>query len=328
MTRISGLSIAITGLIGVGVVAGGVAVITAGDPGCEPVATAGKASSLVSVEDPEGPGRPPVVDFPTPLITDGKEISTTVEGEGEVARAGAAVDFHIAAFLGANGQLLTASSFTDEESVRRVVDPESEDFFSRSLQCAQAGDRIVVTDTVESVFGPVPEDDLVQNDSTAVIVVDVVSSYLSQANGRPLASQSGSPMVVTHPEGFHGVTLPMGAPPEDLQVYTVKKGDGPPLASGDAAVVHFTGVVWETRQMFTSSFEQQTPLDVLLVDGSSGDAPEGVISGIYDGLVGQTVGSQVSIVVPPSAGYPEGAGPAGVPEGTTLVYVFDILGIR
>jgi len=328
MTRISGLSLAITGLIGVGIVAGGVAVVTAGDPGCDPLAVAGKASSLVDVEDAETPGNPPVAVFPTPLVTKGQELSRTIEGEGPPALTGAAVDFQVAAYLGTDGQFLTASSYTDQESVRRVINPESEDFFARSLQCAQAGDRLVVTDTIANVFGPIPEDELVQNDSTVVVIVDVVEAYLDQANGRQAPLQSGAPMIVTHPEGFHGVTLPMGSPPDDLQVYTVKKGAGAPLSSGDTAVVHFTGVVWETRQVFSSSFDQQTPLDIVLVDGSTEGAAQGVISGIYDGLQGQTVGSQVAIVVPPSAGYPEGAGPAGVPEGATLVYVFDILGIR
>ena len=328
MTRITGLSLAITGLIGLGVVAGGFAVASAGDPGCEPLALSGKASSLVDVEDAETEGSAPVAVFPTPLVTKGQEVSRTIAGEGQAALTGSAVDFHVAAYLGSDGQFLTASSFVDQEAVRRVVDPESEDFFARSLQCAKAGDRLVVTDTVENVFGPIPEDELVQNDSTVVVVVDIVQTYLDRADGRQQPAESGSPTIVTHPEGFHGVTLPMGAPPEDLQVHTVKKGVGAPLDSGDTAVVHFTGVVWETRQMFSSSFDQQTPLDIVLVDGSTEGAVEGVISGIYEGLLGQTVGSQVAIVVPPSAGYAEGAGPAGVPDGATLVYVFDILGTR
>jgi len=44
--------------------------------------------------------------------------------------------------------------------------------------------------------------------------------------------------------------------------------------------------------------------------------------------VGQTVGSQVAIVVPPALGYPDGNQPAGVPDGSTLIYVFDILGVQ
>jgi len=33
------------------------------------------------------------------------------------------------------------------------------------------------------------------------------------------------------------------------------------------------------------------------------------------------------VIVPPDLGYASGSAPAGVPEGSTLVYVVDILGI-
>lgn len=328
MTRISLLGVSIAALVGVGAVAGIVAVNQPRSEACGSVASAGKASSLVDVVDNETADAPPIATFPTPLVTRGQEISLVSSGDGLAAQPGAAVDFQVAAYLGTTGEFLTASSFVDNESVRRVVDPQSEDFFSRSLTCARAGDRLVVTDTIQSVFGPIPEDELVQNDSTVVVVIDVLDSFLTQADGRTAAAQSGSPRVVMHPDGYHGVSVPMGPPPTTLGVYTLKAGTGPLLQAGDTAVVHFTGVVWETRQVFSSSFDQDIPLDVVLVDGSTEGATEGVISGIFEGLVGQNVGSQVALVVPPAAGYPEGGGPQGAPAGSTLIYVFDIVGVK
>ena len=328
MSQKTVLALAITGIVGIGVVASGVALAQPRTPVCEPLAESGKASTLVEVTDSELPDAPPVATFPTPLVTKGKELSLLRSGEGVAAAPGAAVDFQVAAYLGSTGQFLTASSFVPEESVRRVADPDSDDFFSRALTCATEGDRLVVTDTIENVFGPIPEDELVQNDSTVVVVIDVIGSYLNAANGRNQPFQSGAPNVVDHPEGFHGVTIPMGTPPEQLQVFTMKAGEGEPLQEGQTAVVNFTGVVWETKQVFSSSFDQGIPLDVALIDGSAEDASTGVIGGIFDGLVGQTIGSRVALVIPPSAGYPEGGGPPGVPEGATLVYVFDILGVK
>lgn len=328
MPRISLLSVAITGLIGLGVVGGAVGLTYGAEPPCEVPAPEGKASTLVDVVDAETPDSPPLATFPTPLITKGKEITVVNRGNGVAAQPGAAVDFQVAAYLGSDGQFLTASSFVPDESVRRVVDPESDDFFSRALTCATRGDRLVVTDTIENVFGPIPEDELVQNDSTVVVVVDVVGSFLREATGSTQSLQAGAPTVVTHPEGFHGVSIPMGPPPEDLEVFRLRTGDGDALSAGQTAVVQFTGVVWETRQVFSSSFDQGIPLDVALIDGSADGSSTGVISGIFDGLVGQTIGSRVALVIPPSAGYPEGGGPPGVPEGATLVYVFDILGAK
>ena len=328
MSQKTVLALAITGIVGIGVVASAVAFGQPREPVCEPLAQSGKASSLVEVVDAELPDTPPEVTFPTPLVTKGQELTVVQSGDGVAAVPGAAVDFQVAAYLGSTGQLLTASSYIPEESVRRVADPDSDDFFSRALTCATAGDQLVITDTIESIFGPIPEDNIVQNDSTVVVVVDVTGSFLEAANGRTQAFQSGAPNVVEHPEGFHGVTIPMGPPPAELQVFTLKAGEGEPLEEGQTSVVNFTGVVWETKQVFSSSFEQGIPLDVTLVDGSADGASSGVIGGIFEGLVGQTIGSRVAVVIPPGAGYPEGGGPPGVPEGSTVVYVFDILGAK
>jgi peptidylprolyl isomerase len=54
-----------------------------------------------------------------------------------------------------------------------------------------------------------------------------------------------------------------------------------------------------------------------------------VIQGWSEGLAGQTVGSQVLLVIPPELGYgDEDAGQGGIPGGSTLVFVVDILGVQ
>jgi peptidylprolyl isomerase len=51
-----------------------------------------------------------------------------------------------------------------------------------------------------------------------------------------------------------------------------------------------------------------------------------VIAGWDQGLVGQTVGSQVLLVVPPDQGYgSKGNSQAGIKPTDTLVFVVDIL---
>jgi hypothetical protein len=327
MTRFSPLAAGITifSLLGVGALA--YSVIDSRPEPCAPVAQAGKASTLVSAASAEE-GMPTSLTFPTPLITKGTEISVLEAGEGYRAGEGAAVDFQVAAYLGSSGQLLTASSYFADQPVRRLVSTDVPDYFSQVLACAAAGDRIIITDTVETVFGPIPEDELVQNDSTAVLVVDVQNVYPPRADGSRQPLVDNAPMIVQTPSGRHGVTVPMGVAPDDLVVYTVKRGSGVALSEGDQVVVHFTGVVWETKQTFASSFDQGLPVTLSLVDGSAEGASGGIPTGVFTGLIGQTVGSQVAIVVPPSLGYPDGQQPAGVADGSTLIYVFDILGVQ
>ena len=79
-------------------------------------------------------------------------------------------------------------------------------------------------------------------------------------------------------------------------------------------MLHYTGLVWETEEVFDSSWERGAP------------APfntQGVYHGFGKAMVGQTVGSQVLVVMPPSMGDTSGS-----LKGKTLVFVIDLLGAQ
>ncbi len=321
------LILGLTGFLVLGVAASATVISTGQPDNCEVPQTITTAASLVEVTDsPDSPI--PDTFFPTPLKTSGIERLSIVEGSGQQAQNGAAVDFQVSVFFGGSNEFVTSSTYDSAEPVRRVIDSDSDDFFSRELSCVTSGERVVFTSTIEDVFGPIPEDDIIQNTSTVVLVVDVQQAYIPRPVGRASLPERGLPQVVDHPEGFHGVSFPMAPPPSDLAVQTVIQGDGNQVADGDRVVVHYTGVVWQTQSLFASSFEQFTPITLTATDGSLEGATSGVISGVYEALVGSRVGSRVLAVIPPEFGYPAGNQPPGVPEGATLVYVFDILGIE
>jgi peptidylprolyl isomerase len=321
------LSLGIAGFMVLGVAASATVIATSQPDTCEVPVTATTAASLVSIADVTDTPIPDTF-FPTPLKTTGIERLSVTEGNGQPALNGSAVDFQVSVFFGATNEFVTSSSYDSAEPVRRVIDSESDDFFSRELQCVTTGERVVFTSTIADVFGPIPEDEIVQNTSTVVLVVDIQQAYLPRPVGRASLPERGLPQVLDHPEGFHGVSFPMAPPPADLAVQTVIQGDGAPVSDGDRVVVQYTGVVWQTQSVFSSSFEQSFPVTLSVADGSLEGATTGVISGVYEALVGSRVGSRVLSVIPPEFGYPAGSQPPGVPEGATLVYVFDILGIE
>jgi peptidylprolyl isomerase len=83
--------------------------------------------------------------------------------------------------------------------------------------------------------------------------------------------------------------------------------------------VHYTGVIWDSGKTFDSSWDRGAPVDFAIGQGQ-------VIAGWDAGLVGQTVGSQVLLVIPPDQGYGERGQPdAGISGTDTLVFVVDIL---
>ena len=90
------------------------------------------------------------------------------------------------------------------------------------------------------------------------------------------------------------------------------------VEAGQTVTVQYTGVIWDTGKKFDSSWDRGQPIDF-------GIGTQQVIAGWDEGLVGQTVGSQVLLVVPPDKGYGTAGSPPKITGTDTLVFVVDIL---
>jgi hypothetical protein len=292
---------------------------------CETPYQSGSTSNLVTMS--QGAAGEPVVSFPTPLITPERQVTIVQEGEGEPARAGGYVDFDVSVFVGSDQMYLTGSSYDPSNPVRRAVNPEGPDFFAQIMECQKPGAQIVVTAELADIFGPIDEDDYLQNSSTVVAVIDVRDTFPGLAEGSARLPESGMPTITQAPTGHHGFTFPNAPIPEGLRVSVLKMGEGEPIRQGDFVTSHFTGVVWNTRQIFISSFDQGVPLGLIADDQTTSATGEGVVPGLAQALIGKTVGSQVLVSVPPELGYRTENLPPGVSPNSTLVFVFDILGV-
>src|SRR5262249_34676961 len=139
----------------------------------------------------------------------------------------------------------------------------------------------------------------VKKNDTLLFVIDVKSkrSPLARATGDAVTPAAGLPTVALADNGKPTITIPSGATaPTSLVVQPLIKGTGPAVQKGQTISVHYTGVIWNTGKQFDSSWDRGTPLDVVIGAGN-------VIAGWDEGLVGQTVGSQVLLVIPPDKGY-------------------------
>lgn len=293
---------------------------------CTPVVPTGESAGYI--EATGAFGSQPEVEFPTPLQTDGAQQAVIDAGEGDPIARGQIVDFQVSLFNGENGELITASAYDDEEAPLRRTAGAELDLLAEAVQCAQVGSRIAVTGTIADVFGADTLDPSLGlgNDDAIVMVLDVQAAYLGRATGIPQLGASGIPAVVTTPDGIPGVTIPNEEPPTELRSHTLVLGQGPAIEEGDRAVVHYTGLLWSTRTVFDSSWDRGAPATLTIT--SFDNDPNGVVPGLAEGLVGRTVGSQVIVVIPPELGYPTGQAPATIPDGSTMVFVVDILGIE
>lgn len=250
------------------------------------------------------PGALPELEYEVPFVAEEPRVEVVWEGDGPEVVEGQAVlvDYYAesgedAALVGETftrepkGFLLTAEALgTDiyEALVGRTVG-------SRVLQVVPAGSG---------------------QEFTTVAVFDLLPT---RAEGDPVPPRAGLPTVTLDDDGAPQITVPATPPPTDLVVQPLIRGAGRQVEAGQVLTVQYTGVRWSDGTVFDSSWEPgDLPAPFPIGVGS-------VIPGWDTGLVEQTVGSQVLLVVPPQLGY---GGTDHELADETLVFVVDILAAR
>ncbi|MET0803302.1 MAG: FKBP-type peptidyl-prolyl cis-trans isomerase, partial [Acidimicrobiales bacterium] len=188
------------------------------------------------------------------------------------------------------------------------------------------GSRVLIAIAPQDAFqaqGGIP-DAGIEADDTIIFVVDVLDATtpeppLARAEGTAVEPDEGLPTVELDDTGKPTITIPDGDPPTEQVTQVLIEGDGPEVESGQTITAHYTGVIWASGEQFDSSWDRGEPSEFPIGVG-------GVIVGWDEGLVGQTVGSQILLVIPPDQGYgPDGNPDAGIAGTDTLVFVVDIL---
>jgi peptidylprolyl isomerase len=138
----------------------------------------------------------------------------------------------------------------------------------------------------------------------------------TRAEGTPVEPPEGLPVVTLAEDGAPSIEPVEGEPPTELVVQPLITGTGPVVESGQNVTFQYSGWLWDGEQ-FDSSWEKGAPFTTPIGTGQ-------VIQGWDQGLVGQPVGSQVLLVIPPELGYGDQE-QGSIPANSTLVFVVDIL---
>lgn len=255
-------------------------------------------------------GQEPVVEFEAPLTVEDTVSSVLVEGEGEALAEGQQVEAQLLSIDGATGQQIE-SSYAAGSPAGFPMDPQQirQDLYE-ALVGVPVGSRVLMALPANA-----------EGTSSAIVVADILATKIvpTRAEGTPVEPPAGLPTVTLAEDGAPTVTLPEGPPPAELIAQELIKGTGPVVEQGQRITVQYTGVTWPGGEVFDSSWENGSPATFPIGVGQ-------VIPGWDAGLVGQTVGSQVLLVIPPSEGYGEEGQPsAGISGTDTLVFVVDIL---
>lgn len=281
---------------------------------CTPAWARGGEALDVSASGDFG-STPLTADFPTPLVS--RETTSTAildAGDGAIVGPRDIVAGTITLFDGATGSLL------DQTDSTIYLPLAGASPLLLASACAPVGSRVAAVGTTEAILGAgVVAQAGIDPAQTVVAVVDVQDAFIGRAQGSARPPLNGLPSVSLASTGQPGLSFTNATPPSELRIETLIQGSGTTVADGDRVLVHYTGVNWNTRKVFDSSWTRGTPAQFATTD---------VVDGFAQALVGQQVGSQMLAAIPPADGYgdtpPDGS---GIGATDTIVFVIDILGV-
>lgn len=295
----------------------------------------GDASKAVSASGVFGEN--PKAHVPSPTVTSKVEVTPLKKGTGLLLGPDDVATAQLTVYAGTNGKKLGATGYT--KGTGSLFTVGLKDSISKSLECQRVGSRLASVMTAKDYFGSASAATAqgIPATTTFVVVMDITKGYRGRAVGILQPLQSGFPSVVTSPDGTPGLTLDLQEPPKTVQVETVRGGTGAKVKDGQTVLLQVQAVAWTSPQptgTFDSTwkthrprFYKLSPLAAVAANNiTNGDAGYTLDASSVEALVGERVGSQVLVVIPPKDGYPSGKEPTGYPTGETLIFVYDILG--
>ena len=290
------------------------------DPNATPTPTSTASSECLLDAQPgadsdaievTGSGADLAATLPESLAFEDVERTIVSEGSGDDIASGDLVSGFYTIYDGSTREVLQDSSETsadDSGAVPIIMDPQQYSLFVAALECAPVGSTVAMS-IPGSAFG--------EGASPVVIVAETTDFLPTSADGAEQDPVDGMPTVELDDDGAPTITIPDAEPPTEVQLADLKEGDGPVVEAGDTVFVQYTGVKWSDGSVFDSSWDRGQP---------TAFQTTGVVAGFQQALEGQTVGSQVLVVIPPEFGY--GASEGHELQNETLVFVVDILGVQ
>jgi peptidylprolyl isomerase len=277
----------------------------------------------VTVRTPSGAGAAaPVLKFTKPLAVKKSIHKVVTEGTGDLLSQGGVVTVDYVEVDARTGKTVSTSYGSKPQTVTLDTTKSVPPLVEALLDTKVGGQTLVAVapkDYAKKLQGAVKG---VKGTDTLLFLMTPTSIRhpLPRATGTAVTPAAGLPTVTLDATGKPTITVPAGvAPSSSLVVQPLIKGDGPVVEAGQTVVVHYTGIVYGSGKQFDSSWDRGEPANFVI--GKSQ-----VIAGWDKGIVGQTVGSQILLVIPPSDGYgTNGNSQAGITGTDTLVFVVDIL---
>lgn len=313
-----------TAILRVGALIAAVAVVAgcAGAPDSDPKTNTQTVTDLNSVSVTGKTGTKPAIKVTTPFAASKTDRRTLTSGNGSIVAPGQRITIDYVGVNGTDGKEFDTSFGKTDSATFTLDDKQIIKGMVTGLSGVTVGSRVLIAVPPADGYGTTgaPAAGIGPTD-TLLFVVDVksASTVLKRAEGTAVKPKAGLPKVKLDKTGKPTITLPKGKAPADLVVQPLIEGKGAKVTKNQTITVHYTGVIWPGGKQFDSSWTTGSPASFQIGAGK-------VITGWDQGLVGQKVGSQILLVIPPDKGYGATGKPeAGIKGTDTLVFVVDIL---
>jgi len=254
-------------------------------------------------------GSEPTLEFETPFEVSAVTTLSIADGDGAAIEDGQQITMHSATYSGADGAKGFSSWEAETPDTLTVGDESLPAELTAVLEGKNVGTRFLFAN---------PTTDQTTGEAVTYLTVAEITdakTIPSRAEGEAVTPAEGLPTVTLDDTGKPTITIPEGyEAPSELVAQTLIKGSGPVVTEDQTVTAHYTGMLLDGT-VFDSSWDRGAPTSFSL---------QQVIPGWTQGLAGQTVGSQVLLVIPSELGY--GAqGSGSIPADSPLVFVVDIL---
>jgi len=288
---------------------------------CTSTKTDGAALSGLDSIAVGGTAQVPKVTFKAkPLNVKVTTTKVVTPGSGAKLSKANKIEIAYAVFNGKDGKQIS-SSFGGDKVLMDLSSAKMMVGLSKGLIGQQAGSRFLIAIPPTDGYGAngYPKAGVGPTD-TIVFFVDLksISTPLAAAGGIAVPPVDGLPTAIVDGAKPATIAVPKTAAPTKLIVQPLIKGAGAVVKSGQVIKVNYTGVLWKDGKKFDASGDNSGPVDVQIGVGKA-------FPGWDKGLVGQTVGSRILLVVPPGDGYGAKGKPPTIGPTDTLVFVVEIL---
>jgi peptidylprolyl isomerase len=245
------------------------------------------AALAVTVTGEVNPTVKPTVTFTPPLSVTETSRKIVAPGTGDAVTDTDELQFAYSLYAGSTGEELDSSYGGTDARFQLAQITKG---LARGFVGAHVGDRVVVADLVRVIP--------------------------AMAEGTPVTPPADLPVVTLDDKGVPtGFTVSNPAPPADTIVQPLIQGSGPALTAGMNVKMQYVGATLADGKVFESSWTTK-PFETQIGAGK-------LIAGWDEGLLGQTVGSRVLLVIPAAKAY--GDAPTGGQPAGALVFAVDIL---